>query len=221
MNRENSRIRLRISLLFAGAILVASTAAAQAPSIQLEKAPCLPETENGLIRAKLTNETGGATPHLYFRWDEHGAYYYVAMEAAGGGNYWAVPPKPIEENELVEYYVDVVDGMGKSVARSMTQTSPVTEDCRVVLDARQAGMAENLVVGETAPPQIGERVMGFLCDGIISRIGPDGVIRADQICRRCIVAWWENRSVIAPSAGLVTTGILIDKPDPSPARPRP
>lgn len=211
----------RIQLLFASAVLVASTASAQGPSIKVEQAPCLPKTENGLVRARIANEVGGTEPRLYFRWDEHGAYYFVAMEAAGAGNYWAVPPKPIEENQSVEYYVDVVDGMGKSVARSTTVTSPVKDDCAVTLDARQAGVAENLVVGETAPPQIGERVMGFLCDGIISRIGPDGVIRADQICRRCIVAWWENREVIAPSAGLVTTGILIDKRDPSPARPNP
>lgn len=211
----------RIQLLFASTVLVATSAAAQGPSIKVEQAACLPVTENGLIKARITNETGGTEPRLYFRWDEHGAYYFVAMEAAGGGNYWAVPPKPIEENELVEYYVDVVDGMGKSVSRSNTLSSPVKEDCEVVLDARQAGVAENLVVGETAPPQIGERVMGFLCDGIISRIGPDGILRADQICRRCIVAWWETREVIAPSAGLVTTGILISKPDPSPARPNP
>lgn len=211
----------RVYALVAGTILVASAAAAQGPSIKLEQAPCLPVTENGLIKAQITNETGGTEPRLYFRWDEHGAYYFVAMEAAGNGGYWAVPPKPIEENELVEYYVDVVDGMGKSVARTSTLSSPVDENCKVVLDARQAGVAENLVVGETAPPQIGERVMGFLCDGIISRIGPDGVLRADQICRRCIVAWWETREVITTSAGLVTTGILIDKDDPSPTRPRP
>lgn len=211
----------RIQLLFASTVLVAASAAAQGPSIKVEQAACLPVTENGLIQARITNEVGGTEPRLFFRWDEHGAYYFVTMEAAGGGNYWAVPPKPIEENQLVEYYVDVVDGAGKSVARSGTLSSPVKEDCKVVLDARQAGVAENLVVGETAPPQIGERVMGFLCDGIISRIGPDGVLRADQICRRCIVAWWETREVIAPSAGLVTTGILISKPDPSPARPNP
>lgn len=209
----------RIAKLLASAALVASSAAAQAPSIKLEQAACLPVTENGLIRAKITNEAGGTEPRLFFRWDEHGTYYYVAMEAAGTGNYWAVPPKPIEENTLVEYYVDVVDAMGKSVARTTTLTSPVKEDCKVTLDARQAGVAENLVVGETAPPQIGERVMGFLCDGIISRIGPDGVLRADQICRRCIVAWWENRPVIAPA--VLVPGILISEPDPSPTRPRP
>ena len=38
-------------------------------------------------------------------------------------------------------------------------------------------LAENLVIGETVQPQNRRSVHGFLCDGIVSRIGAGGVLR--------------------------------------------
>lgn len=202
---------LALALVLPGALL------AQAPTITVEETDCIPNNDNGLIRATVQPEVGGAEVRLYFRWDDHGPFYYVAMEAEGAGRYWATPPKPVDENHQVEYYVATVDPAGTMVGQSEPVITPVTGDCDVELTRKERGMAENLVVGETAEEQMGDMVYGFLCDGIISRIGPDGVLRADSICRRCIVAWWDKPEALVPAAVLLGgTTTLIEA---SPSRP--
>lgn len=203
------------------ALGIAAPVAAQAPVVVAEPIDCLPENDNGVFHSTVRPEVGGAEVRTYFRWDERGAYYYVVMEAAGGGRYWATPPKPTDANDRVEYYTAVVAPDGRVLSRSELVHAPVTDDCDVMLSRREAGMADNLVVGETAPEQIGETVLGFLCDGIVSRIGPDDVLRIDEICRRCIIAWGLKRNLVG-AAGLVGTGILVDDTPPreaSPSRP--
>lgn len=202
---------LALVVIMPGALL------AQAPTITVEEVECIPNNDNGVVRGTVEPEVGGAQVRLYFRWDDHGPFYYVVMEAAGGGSYWATPPKPVDENHQVEYYVAVVDPEGSVIGQSEPTVTPVTNDCDAELSQKERGMAENLVVGETEDEQMGEQVYGFLCDGIISRIGPDGVLRADSICRRCIVAWWDKPEALVPAAVLLggTTTIL----EASPSRP--
>jgi hypothetical protein len=91
----------------------------------------------------------------------------------------------------------------------------------VPLDARQRGQANNLVVGETAPWEIGRNVFHWECDGIVTRRDYQGILRADEICRACLVAWLDE-AVVAASTGLIgVTGIIIDgEPEPvSPIEP--
>lgn len=191
----------------------------QGPVIQLDEVQCVPRNDNGLVRATLRPEVGGADVRLYFRWDDHGEFYYVIMDAAGAGRYWATPPKPTDENHQVEYYVAVVTPEGSVLGRSEPQVAPVTGDCDVALDPAERGMAENLVVGETVVEQQGQQVLGFLCDGIISRIGPTGVLRADGICRRCIVAWFDKPEALVPAAVLLGGGTVLTDVEVSPTRP--
>lgn len=200
----------------------AAPLAAQGPTLQVEQAECVPNNDNGLVLATIRPEVGGVEPRLYFRWVDHGDFYYVVMEAAGGGSYWVTPPKPTDDNEKIEYYLALVDPQGSVEARSELVESPVSNDCPVVLDEVQRGFAENLTVGETVEEQMDDDVMGFLCDGIISRIGWNGVPRADNICRRCIVAWWEKPEVVVPAAVLLGGGIIVgggDGGEVSPSRP--
>ncbi len=210
---------MRASLLLAGLILAGAATAAQAQTVTVEKPECLPTEANGLVRATVNGGSPGQSARLYFRWKEHEDFYWVAMEADPGGRFWAVPPKPEKRNEQVEYYGALVDPAGKVVARSETQFVKVTGDCKPDLGPRELGVAENLTVGETSPKQQGKKVMAFLCDGVVTRVNHAGVRRADEVCRACVIAWWQRKAVIIPAAGVLGVVVTDDDPEPSPARP--
>jgi hypothetical protein len=206
-------------LALAATAALPSPALAQAQGTTIEEVECIPNNDNGVVRTTVRPEIAGAEVRLYFRWEEHGPFYYVLMEAAGDGLYWATPPKPTDENHQVEVYVAQVNPAGQEVGTaSEPMLIPVTRDCDVRLDTHERGMAENLVVGETDPEQMDRDVWGFLCDGIISRIDPEGVLRADGICRRCIVAWWDKPESLVPAAVLLGGGTSISI-EASPSRP--
>jgi len=188
------------------AFLAATAAAAQTPNVAVDPVSCLPQGENGVVWATIAPEVGGAQPRLYFRWDQDEDFYWVLMQASGQGRYWGVPPKPEDKNKAVEYYTAVVDPENRILAKSEMLTSPVRDDCTVDLDEQQHGVAENLTVGETTDEQKGEDVDGFLCDGVVSRIDPAGVLRGDERCRACVIAW-NRKAVLAPIAA--ATGIII------------
>lgn len=209
---------MRASFLLAG-LIFAGAAAVHAQSVSVERPNCLPSEDNGVVRATVAGGGPGQTVRLYFRWKDHEDFYWVAMEADPGGRFWAVPPKPERRNGQVEYYAALADPAGKVVARSETQTVKVTTDCKVALNPRELGVAENLTVGETSPKQQGKKVMAFLCDGIVTRINHAGVRRADEVCRACVVAWWQRKAVLLPAAGVVGIVVTDDDPEPSPSRP--
>ncbi len=126
-----------------------------------------------------------------------------------------------QENEPAEYFVAVHDAKGRRLARSTTRVVEVRKKCAAPMTAEQQGEAENLTVGETAQWQQAEQVFHWLCDGVVTRQDPFGVLRGDGICRACVVAWWKNPAILLP-AGLATatiTGIIIDDDDDPPASP--
>lgn len=210
------------TLLFAG-LLLAGTAAATAQSIVVEKPSCVPMEDNGLVRAHISSPASGLSPRLYFRWREHEDFYWVGLEAEPGGNFWATPPKPEMRNEQIELYAALVDATGKAVARSESVFSPVTKDCRVQLGPKERGVAQNLTVGETSPKQQGKKVLAFLCDGVVTRVNYAGLRRADEVCRACVVAWWQHKALLIPAlaTGTSVIGVVItdQAPEPSPSRP--
>ncbi|HKI04892.1 MAG TPA: hypothetical protein VKK31_23130 [Thermoanaerobaculia bacterium] len=208
-----TRTFLAAGLLFAGAF------AADAQTVSVERTGCLPTEENGVVRAT-ASPAAGQTPRLYFRWKEHEDFYWVTMEPEAGGRFWAVPPKPEQRNENVEIYGAIVDAAGKAVARSEVQIVKVTSDCRVQLNAKERGVAENLTVGETSPKQQGKKVMAFLCDGVVTRVNSEGVRRSDEVCRACVIAWWPRKALLGPiAAGFVGIVVTDEGPEPSPSRP--
>ncbi len=217
---------MRARILFTTVLLLAGLAgvtAARAQSVNLAKPDCLPIEENGVVRATGTTSGPGQSPRLYFRWKEHEDFYWVAMEAEPGGKLWAIPPKPEKRNENVELYGAVVDPAGKVVARSEMQVVKVTKDCKVQLSEKERGVAENMTVGETSPKQQGKKVLAFLCDGVVTRVSSAGMRRADEVCRACVIAWWQREDVVIPAAtivGVVGVVTVTDAdPEPSPARP--
>jgi len=209
---------LAVGFLAAGWLL-GGAAAGSAQTVSVEKVACLPTEENGVVRGTVSDLKVGQSPRLYFRWREHEAFYWVAMEADAGTRYWAVPPKPENRNDHVEYYGAVADPTGKVVARSEAQVVKVTDDCKVQLNPKERGVAENLTVGETSPDQQGQKVLAFLCDGVVTRINHAGIRRGDEVCRACVVAWWQKKSLLIPAAGIIGVIVTDDDPEPSPSRP--
>lgn len=127
--------------------------------------------------------------------------------------------------EPTEYYAAVVAPGGTVLARSPILATPVTDDCEVELGLQQQGMADNLVIGETAVWQEEEgEVFHWLCDGIVSRVDFAGILRVDRTCRVCVVAWWKKSSLLIPTTvgSIGIGGIVIDdddEPSPSPSVP--
>ncbi len=216
--RGSRGARRLFGLFFLGQLLTA-VAFAQAPTAMVDKTECLPFEANGVITAKVSPEVAGTSVRLYFRWQDHADFYYVTMNAKGGGRFWAVLPKAERRNESVERYVAVVTAEGKELARSEMSKIEVKGDCRTLLTEKERGQSENLVIGHTVPAQERRQVLGFLCDGIVSRIDWKGVLRTDDVCRTCVIALWQKRAVYGPVLGV--TGIVItdDDPEPSPSRP--
>lgn len=129
------------------------------------------------------------------------------------------------ENEPAEYFAAVYDVTGERIARSETDVTLVQDDCEVDLTPQQEGESENLTIGETANWQRGENAFHWLCDGVVSRIDPYDVLREDEHCRACVIAWWKRPGLIVsvPTVACVGLcgGIFDDDPGPpiSPSAP--
>ena len=123
-------------------------------------------------------------------------------------------------NEPAEYYVAVIDSYGKVVAKSSMHAVPVRRDCTVRLNAVEVGESRNLTVGETRPWQQGEPIFHWLCEGVVTRIDDAGILRADEICRSCVVAWVKPNFLVPVASVLGATTIIVVPPaEPSPSRP--
>ncbi len=120
------------------------------------------------------------------------------------------------ENEPAEFFAAVYDVEGRRIARSKTRVTLVQEKCDVELTPKQDGESENLTIGETANWQKGENVFHWLCDGIVSRLDPYDVLREDEQCRACVIAWWRRPGLIValPTVACVglCDGIFDDDP---------
>lgn len=185
--------------LFAAGLLLACAVHAQAVSIVDPE--CIPRKGNGVIKASVIPDPAvGQSPRLYFRWKGQPAFYWVPLEVEPNGRYWSVLPRPEDRNQEIEFYGAVVDPAGKMLSQSMVRSAKV-RDCQVQLTAKEQGVADNLIIGETAASQYKKRVIGFLCPGIKIRIDPQGVKRADEECGPCGLAW------LPP--GLATAGSLL------------
>jgi hypothetical protein len=114
------------------------------------------------------------------------------------------------ENEPAELFATIVSPDGRELARSPMTSTLVRDDCQVSLTREERGQASNLVIGETAPWQAGRKVFHWLCDGIVSRIDPEGVLRVDDTCRACVVALVRPELLLPASASVI--GITIIEP---------
>ena len=90
--------------------------------------------------------------------------------------------------EPVDYFAAVVGTSAQIIGQTPMMVGEVRSQssCKVELTPEQQGEAANLVVGETAPWQVGEPVFHWMCEGVVTRIGENNVKRADESCRGCV-----------------------------------
>ena len=212
---------MRARALFAGLILVCGVhGVARAQSVSVVDPECLPSKGNGVVRAAVIPDPAvGQSPRLYFRWrGGQQAFYWVPLEVEPGGKYWTILPRPEERNHEVELYAAVVDAAGKVIAQSETELAGVRSDCKVQLNPKEQGLAENLTIGETAQNQYKKKVLGFLCPGVKIRINHQDVRRADDECGPCGLAWLPPALAGAGALAVALTG-SEPEPEASPSRP--
>jgi hypothetical protein len=224
------RLFVVVGLLLAagltGEVLAQGTLTASPPT-------CLPAGRNGVVSATLAPETGWASVRLYFRKAGEADAYFLEMRSEGEGSYWAAVPQSAAGTSDVELRVVARSAEGAELAADPVVV-PVFGDCIANLTPAQADYAGNLVVGETAPAQASAAVIGFECDGIVSRLGADGSLRSDEFCRDVMMASAAAEAgvaggtsgVLLPAAigAAVVAGAVIisdddDEPETSPARP--
>lgn len=101
------------------------------------------------------------------------------------------------EYEAAEYFVAVYNALGERVSRSEEYLVEVLDrdDCEVELTPIEVGYSSNLTIGETTQEQVGKPVFHWLCEGIVTRLGSSGILRADDFCRSCVVAGWFPEAV--------------------------
>jgi hypothetical protein len=192
-----------------------------APIASVRAPACAPMAGNVAVAAVITPPTGLASVRVYFRKGGEKLLYYLEARASEGDRYWAVLPKPEAQTKTVDYSFVSKDGAGR-VTSTPFQTLRVSPECAVACTSAETASATNLVVGETAQEQRGLEVVGFLCDGIISRINVRGDLLPDEQCRRILATGAVGRAVWLPIAAIGAGGsgvVIIRKGEQSQARP--
>ncbi len=175
---------LALAAIVAALLIVGPLGAAEiTPSVPT----CVPADGNAVVSATLSPQTGWSNVRVYFREAGAGPFYFLEMRADGNGNFWAALPKPKTETETVDVYMVGTLADGSEVRTTQTAV-PVLGTCVSELTRDQNIYAQNLVVGETVVDQQGKEVVGFRCDGIVSRIVWNGDLRSDNECRREMLA---------------------------------
>jgi hypothetical protein len=128
-----------------------------------------------------------------------------------------------QKYEPSEYYAAVYDAYGNLVALTDVKVTEVKNKCEEnQLTANEQGLSENLVVGETAPWQVGEEVFHWKCEGVVTRIDSAGIFRGDDVCRACVIAWWKKKAFLIPASAATSGVAVVESNEPrraSPSRP--
>lgn len=135
------------------------------------------------------------------------------MKAGNRDREWLAEFFESQEYESSEYYVAVLNAAGEEVKRSTMQLTEVKDrdDCVVGLDRHQFGLSQSLTVGETLESQQNEAVFHWLCDGIVSRVDFEDVLRPDELCRACVLA---GLFPAATAAGAIVAATAVEKREP-------
>lgn len=188
--------------LVLSALLIAATGAAWAQepttSDPLAAPTCVPSEGNGLFTANLPADTVWAQTRLYFRKAGEADFYFLEMQSDAPGSYWAALPEPSAGTTAVDAHLLATSADGLQVSGGPV-TVPVMSNCLTSLTPEQQAFADNLIVGETAPAQRNESLIGWECDGVIMRMDLGGALRPDDVCRKVMMA------SAAEEAGLAAT----------------
>jgi hypothetical protein len=217
----------RAFVLFLTMVLLAPAAilAQDAATATLAPPACIPVTSNSVVNVTLAPPTGWISVRVYFRAAGSQDFYYMEMQAVGDGTYMAVLPKPQREVTQVQI---MVAGLNESSEQVRTETVDVdvTSDCPVTLTSEEQRMASSLVIGNTIAAQFGHTVIGFLCDGIVSRVDINCNIYPDDACRCAALlaaaGEGEGKKWLVPlilGSAVVGAGAVIFREEKKPASP--
>lgn len=134
------------------------------------------------------------------------------------GRDWLADLFENQDYEAAEYYAAVIDSDGAELARGKTHLTVVQDrdDCVVGLTRHELGLSQSLIVGETLASQRDRAPYHWLCDGIVSRVDSEDVLRPDALCRACVVAGFFPT---AAGAGAVVAATAIEKREPRSVSP--
>jgi hypothetical protein len=98
----------KVILLHVVATCLATSVLAQIPAIELELPECIPFGAHAPVYAEVSGEPGGSRVRLYFRrlHEVVEDFYYLEMDPAGAGRYFAVLPIPSDEELEARRYDD-------------------------------------------------------------------------------------------------------------------
>ena len=207
------RSLLPLAVALVATIAPIAPATAQVTRVVTAPLECLPATGNGVAYVSVQPDLEHREVRLYFRRDDFGDFYYVAMEREEPGVLSGVFPVPEESNELAEYYAAVLDG-GRVVSQSTVRQVEVTDDCDPELTQEQRDRASQLRVGETSLSQKYRKVAWWECIGVSERIDVFGEVRDDTSC--IPVGWWMRPEMLVPvsvaGAGVTSVVLIDDEP---------
>lgn len=185
-------------------------AGAAAPIPNTTPPACVSPAGNARLSARVTPASANApvaSVRVYFHaGGEAPADYFLEMRPGSGDLFWAVLPRIRETTSGVVYRVLARDAAGQEAA-THSLTVPAGSGCPTPnLDPDEKKYAANLVLGLTADAQ-STPPPGFLCDGIISVIRPNGqLVQANCASRGMPPIAWIGLGVGAAVAG---GGIII------------
>jgi hypothetical protein len=182
-DQQERSASLLVPVLALIGLLLGSAALADSPAITQELPGEWVRGANASVSVQLEPATVWSSVRVYFRAVDGEQPYFIEMRSAGGGRYWAALPKPSAGTAAVETYIVATDARGIP-SRTEPAVIPVVDAGRAELATEHAAFAAHLVIGETTPAQQGARVSGFECEGIVSRLNADGMLRLDEACRR-------------------------------------
>ena len=215
--------RVAAAILVPALLLPAGLLRAATPAISHEKLSCIP-SGNSKIVAEVTAPVMLTAVRVYFRSTKYESLRYVEARKGEGNQYWAILPIPKAETDEVEYQITAVDEKGDRSATEKLLVE-VKSPCDMELTDVEKTYARNLVIGLTDDAQdpVPE---GFKCEGIISKITVEGVLKPHDECA-AVMAVIPPGVWVAAGAAAVAGGTIIvsDKDDPeqplSPSRPAP
>jgi len=113
-----------------------------------------------------------------------------------------------QKYEPAEWFVARVDAEGKVIERDPMRVAGVTKDCKAPLTREQKDMSNELVIGDTADWQKGDRPFHWECADVETRIATNG----DESGQSCpvLIVWWPAAGVALGALGLIA--VVEDEP---------